>query len=327
LTRQLLAFSRKQVLQPQVIGLNHILLDLCNLLRPLIGENIELQQALDSGLGMAKVDPGQFEQAVINMAVNARDAMPDTGRLTVATRNVRLAEDGADIHPDARPGEYVVVSVSDTGCGMDAATKARIFEPFFTTKGAGSGSGRPGTGLGLAMVYGFANQSGGHVEVESEPGRGSTFLLFLPRTDEAEPAGIPDREEFQAPHGGGETVLLVEDEEAVRTLARLVLEAYGYTVLEASDGHDALRIAEEYPETIHLVVTDMVMPRMGGRELAGHLARSRPEAPVLFMSGYTDDVVLQSGGAEARGTFVYKPIGPLALARKVRQLLDAKGSY
>lgn len=326
LTRQLLAFSRKQVLQPQVLGLNHILLDLCALLQRLIGENIELKQDFEPGLGLAKTDAGQFEHAVINMAVNARDAMTGTGRLTIATRNVRIRAEDADLHPDGRPGEYVVVSVSDTGRGMDEATKSRIFEPFFTTKGAGSGEeGRSGTGLGLSMVYGFANQSGGHIEVESEPGRGSTFRLYLPRTDETEPAPIPDGEELRIPQGGGETILLVEDEEAVRTLARLVLQAYGYNMLEASDGQDALRIAEGYKETIHLVVTDMVMPRMGGRELARNLARSRPKVPVLFMSGYTDDAVLRSGESEAGTAFVHKPIGPLALARKVRQLLDASG--
>jgi two-component system cell cycle sensor histidine kinase/response regulator CckA len=324
LTRQLLAFSRKQVLQPQVVGLNRILSELCTLLQPLLGEGIELGQALDPALGMARVDPGQFEQAVINMAVNARDAMSGTGRLTIGTRNVRIGAGDEDSHPDARPGEYVVVKVSDTGRGMDEATKARIFEPFFTTKGAVAGpGGRAGTGLGLAMVYGFAKQSGGHIEVESEPQRGSSFLLYLPRTDESAPAPAQAREEFGTNQGGGETILLVEDEEAVRTLARLVLQAYGYRVLEAPDGLDALRIAGEYRETIHLVVTDMVMPRMGGRELADHLARSRPRLPILFMSGYTDDAVLQSGGSAASEAFVYKPIGPLALARKVRQMLDA----
>jgi two-component system cell cycle sensor histidine kinase/response regulator CckA len=328
LTRQLLAFSRKQVLQPQVVGLNHILLDLCTLLQRLIGENFELKQALAPGLGMAKVDPGQFEQAIINLAVNARDAMTGTGCLTVATRNLRLDGNDAEPNPDAKPGEYVVVSVSDTGCGMDEATKARIFEPFFTTKEIGSGPGaRPGTGLGLAMVYGFVTQSGGHIEVESGPGRGSTFRLFLPRSDETLPAPIPAHEELRGSPGGGETILLAEDEEAVRVLARLVLQSHGYTVMEASDGQDALRIAEQYPETIHMLITDMVMPRMGGRELAGHLARSRPETRVLFMSGYTDDAVLQSGEAETGGAFVHKPIGPLALARKVRQLLDAGGSF
>jgi PAS domain S-box-containing protein len=323
LTRQLLAFSRKQVLQPQAIRINDLIRDLCGMLGRLIGEDIELVQDLDPALGAAKVDPGQFEQAVINLAVNARDAMPGAGRLTISTRNARIGEDEGERHPDARPGDYVVVEVSDTGCGMDEAVQARIFEPFFTTKAAGSGhGGRGGTGLGLAMAYGFVKQSGGHIEVDSEPGHGATFRLYLPRTEEIGTAAPAVPDEFRVPKGD-ETLLLVEDEEAVRTLARLVLQSYGYQVLEARDGQEGLALAQRHPGPIHVVVTDMVMPRMSGRQLADQLARIRPKVPILFMSGYTDDAILQSGAAGPGEAFVHKPISPLALARKVRQILDA----
>jgi PAS domain S-box-containing protein len=317
LTRQLLVFSRKQVLQPQVISLNPLLADLGRMLERLIGEDIEVAQALDPGLWMAQVDPGQLEQAVINLAVNARDAMGGSGRLVFGTRNARLDEVEAGKHPDARPGEYVVLSVSDTGHGMDEATKARIFEPFFTTKEAGKG-----TGLGLAMVYGFVKQSGGHVEVDSGPGRGTTFRLFLPRTELAETSPSLDEEDLRI-SGGDETILLVEDEEALRALVRQVLQSYGYTVLEARDGQDGLWMAGQYQGTIHALVTDVVMPRMGGRELAEQLIRKRPDLRVLFMSGHTGDPALRRGEAPMDAAFVQKPFSPLALARKIRQLLDA----
>jgi two-component system cell cycle sensor histidine kinase/response regulator CckA len=317
LTRQLLAFSRKQVLQPRVIRINPLLRDLFDMLRRLIGEDIGLDFALDPALGPAKVDPGQFEHAIINLAVNARDAMNGAGVLSVETRNARIGEDAAALNPDARPGEYVVVTVSDRGHGMDESVKARIFEPFFTTKPAGSG-----TGLGLAMVYGFVKQSGGQIEVDSVPGRGTTFRLFLPRTEEPDYAPLPAQEDFRIPKGD-ETILLVEDEEAVRTLIRIVLESYGYTVLEARDGQEGLWVAGNHEGAIHAVVTDMVMPRMGGRQLAEELARARPDLPILFMSGYTDDAILQRGDSGASAAFVPKPISPLALARKVRQVLDA----
>jgi PAS domain S-box-containing protein len=317
LTRQLLAFSRKQVLQPQVIGLNPLLADLCNMLQRLIGEGIDLTFDLDPALGMVRVDPGQFEQAVINLAVNARDAMPGTGRLTIETRNVPLDEAYAERHPDIGVGDYVLVAVSDTGHGMDEATQARIFEPFFTTKKDGRG-----TGLGLAMVYGFVKQSGGHIEAESAPGRGATFRLYLPRVSEAMPVPAPAPEEIRVPRGD-ETILLVEDEEALRTLTRLVLEAHGYTVLEARDGQEALDLAARHPGTIHLAATDMVMPRMGGRQLAGRLAELRPRTRILFMSGYTEDAELRRAEADTGAVFLPKPFSPLALVRKVRQILDA----
>jgi two-component system, cell cycle sensor histidine kinase and response regulator CckA len=316
LTRQLLAFSRKQVLLPQVTRLNPLLVNLYKMLQRLIGEDIELTHKLDPDLGRVRVDQGQFEQAILNMAVNSRDAISGTGRLTIETRNARLDEDYAKRRPDVSPGEYVVVEVSDTGHGMDEATKARIFEPFFTTKEAGKG-----TGLGLAMVYGFVRQSGGHIEVDSEPGRGTTFRLFLPCTKETGPSTRPDQEDFRVPKGE-ETILLAEDEDAVRALVRLVLQSYGYTVLEARDGQVGLEIAQQYQGTIHALVTDLVMPRMGGNELADHMTRIRPDVRVLFMSGHTDDAVLQRE-AEEGAAFIHKPFSPVALARKVRQLLDA----
>jgi two-component system, cell cycle sensor histidine kinase and response regulator CckA len=316
LTRQLLAFSRKQVLQPRVLNLNPLVADLGAMLQRLIGEKIEVSRSLDRDLGMVQVDPGQFEQAVINLALNARDAMGGTGVLVIATRNARLDEGDMGRRPDARPGEYVVLTVSDDGHGMDEATKARIFEPFFTTKEAGKG-----TGLGLAMVYGFVKQSGGHVEVESEPGRGTTFRMFLPRTGLAATAPDPVPVDYRV-SGGAETILLVEDEEVLRTMLRQVLQSHGYSVLEARDGQDGLWMAGQHQGPIHVLVTDLVMPRMGGRELADTLARQRPDLRILFTSGHTEDPVLQRGETPIGAAFVQKPFSPLALARKVRQLLD-----
>lgn len=318
LTRQLLAFSRKQVLKPRVISLNPLLTDMNRMLRRLIGEDIALVEALAPELGMVKVDPGQFEQAVINLAVNARDAIRGAGRLTIDTRNVRMDERYAERHLEVPPGEYVVVAVSDTGHGMDEATLARIFEPFFTTKEAGKG-----TGLGLAMVYGFVKQSGGHLEVHSKPDRGTTIRLYLPRVADVETALMPPVEDFRVT-GGGETILLVEDEEALRTLVRQVLQSYGYTVLEARDGQDGLWMAQQHGAAIHALLTDLVMPRMGGRELAERLSLQRPDLRVLFMSGHSEEPSLHRGDLGAGAALVQKPFSPLALARKVRQLLDAE---
>ncbi|MEO7425951.1 MAG: PAS domain S-box protein [Fibrobacteria bacterium] len=318
LTRQLLAFSRKQVLQPRVFSLNPLVADLGTMLQRLIGNEVEVTQILDPDLWMAQVDPGQFEQAVFNLAVNARDAMGRKGTLAIATRNVRLDERDTAGHPEARPGEYVMLSVSDNGNGMDEETKARIFEPFFTTKESGKG-----TGLGLAMVYGFVKQSGGHVEVDSEPGSGTTIRLFLPRSRLAETTMTQVLDDYRIP-GGTETILLVEDEEALRTMLRQVLQSHGYTVLEARDGQDGLWMAGQYPGTIHVLVTDLVMPRMGGRELAENMVRQRPDLRILFTSGHTEDPGLQRGETPIGAAFVQKPFSPLALARKVRQLLDNK---
>jgi two-component system, cell cycle sensor histidine kinase and response regulator CckA len=320
LTRQLLAFSRKQVLKPQVISLNPLLADMNRMLRRLIGKDIALIEALDPQLGMTKVDPGQFEQAVINLAVNARDAMKEAGRLTIETRNARVDQKYAEAHPGVRPGDYVVVAVSDTGHGMDEATQARIFEPFFTTKEAGKG-----TGLGLAMVYGFAKQSDGHIEVQSQPDSGTSFRLFLPRVADAETALVPAVKDFRVT-GGQETIMLVEDEEALRTLIREVLQSYGYTVLEARDGEDGLWMARQYAGPIHALLTDLVMPRMGGRELAEQLSRQRPNLRVMFMSGHAKDAFHHRGDFRAGAAFVHKPFSPLALAREVRHLLDADAS-
>jgi PAS domain S-box-containing protein len=317
LTRQLLAFSRKQVLKPRVICVNPLLTDMSRMLRRLIGKDIVLVEDLDAQVGMAKVDPGQFEQAVINLAVNARDAMKTTGQLTIQTRNARVEQQYAEDHPGVRPGEYVVVAVSDTGHGMDEATRARIFEPFFTTKEAGKG-----TGLGLAMVYGFAKQSDGHIEVQSQPHSGTCFRLFLPRVAHAETPLAPAAKDFRVT-GGQETILLVEDEEPLRTLVREVLQSYGYTVLEARDGEDGLWMARQHAGTIHALLTDLVMPRMGGRELAEQLSRQRPNLRIMFMSGHAKDASHHRVELGPNTAFVQKPFSPLALVREVRDLLDA----
>jgi PAS domain S-box-containing protein len=318
LTRQLLAFSRKQNLQPQVLDVNVLLGDLSKMLLPLVGENIGLRLEADAALGMVKVDPGQLEQAVINMAVNARDAMPGGGRLTIETHNVELDESYVGQHLDARAGRYVLIAVCDTGHGMDAATQARIFEPFFTTKGPGRG-----TGLGLAMVYGFVKQSGGHIEVDSELGRGTTFKVYLPRTDETVSSGKSSHDLVMLPRGT-ETILLVEDQDAVRTFARHVLLAGGYTVLEARDGEEAFRVAEQCQGPIHLLLTDVVMPGMSGTQLAELLVRDRPELRVLLVSGYTDETFTHCETQAADFTFLQKPFSPVRLTRKVREVLDAE---
>jgi two-component system cell cycle sensor histidine kinase/response regulator CckA len=317
LTRQLLAFSRKQMLQPRVVNLNALLNDLRKLMAPLIGEDIELTFVPARELDLVKIDPGQFEQAIINLIVNARDAMPDGGQLIIETRNIELGEDDA-LHPrDVRPGGYVLVAVTDSGLGIDPATKARIFEPFFTTKGPGKG-----TGLGLAMVYGFVKQSGGHIEVYSEAGHGTAFKVYLPRAEQTTAATRSAAAHAEVPKGQ-ETVLLVEDEAGVRHLSKFVLEANGYTVLEAGHGQEALAIAERHAGAIHLLVTDVVMPGMSGRQLANSLCQARPGTRVLFMSGYTDEAVLRHGVMDGSPAFLQKPFSPIGLARKVREVLDA----
>jgi PAS domain S-box-containing protein len=318
LTRQLLAFSRKQVLQPEVVNLNVMLGQVLKLLQRLIGEDIELALLPSAALGLTKVDPGQFEQAIINLAVNARDAMLEGGQLTIETGNIDLDEDYAKQRPEVRPGRYVLVAVSDTGQGMDETTKARIFEPFFTTKEPGKG-----TGLGLAMVYGFIKQSGGHIEVYSELSHGTTFKLYLPRADEGIPAATALPKQLTVPTGT-ETVLVVEDEAAVRNLLRRVLQSRGYTILEARDGLEAIEVALQYSGRIDLLITDLVMPRVSGRELAERLAQVRPEIRILLMSGYSDEVVMRQGTLQASFAFVQKPFSPTNLARKVREVLDAE---
>jgi two-component system cell cycle sensor histidine kinase/response regulator CckA len=311
LTRQLLAFSRRQVLAPRVLDLNAVVADLEKMLRRIIGEDVTLETNLQPGLGPVKADPGQIEQVLINLAVNARDAMPTGGQLVLETRNVELDE------ASVRPGPHVLLAVSDTGHGMTPEIQARIFEPFFTTKEKGRG-----TGLGLATVYGIVQQLGGHIAVSSAPSRGTTFQVYLPRTREAAAPGKPSRSTAPAPRGS-ETVLLVEDEDAVRSLARLVLRQAGYRVLEAPGGDEALRVVGRHQGPIHLLVTDVVMPGQDGRQVAERLLGSHPGLKVLFLSGYTDDVVVRHGILEDQVHFLAKPYSPAVLAQKVREVLDS----
>jgi two-component system, cell cycle sensor histidine kinase and response regulator CckA len=318
LTRQLLAFSRKQVLQPRFVNLNILLNELLKLLKRLIGEDIELTFTPNPRLGLAKIDPGLFEQAIINLAVNARDAMPQGGRLSIETHNAEIDKDFTRSHPEVRSSRYVMISVSDSGHGMDLATKSRIFEPFFTTKAPGKG-----TGLGLAMVYGFVKQSGGDIEVVSELGNGTTFKVYLPVAEELIPSTKSDSDTLKISKGT-ETVLLVEDEDAVRSLSRLILQSSGYTVLEARNGQEAMWVAQQHQGTIHILVTDLVMPRMNGRQLADLLGQIRPQMKILFMSGYTDEAVLRHGVSESTVAFLQKPFSPIGLARKVREVLDTR---
>ena len=315
LTHQLLAFSRNQILLPRVVNLNATLRELVKLLCRLIGEDVDLQFIPDEQLGMTKVDPMQLDQAIINLAVNARDAMPDGGRLRIETRNVLVDPADGKTRPDIGPGQYIAVSVSDTGHGMDKATGARVFEPFFTTKKLGKG-----TGLGLAMVYGFVKQSGGHIEMQSKVGQGTTFTIHLPQSFESDT--VREKQLALRSPVGVETILLVEDEEAVRNLCRVVLESRGYTVLEARDGKEGLSIAQSYNGTIHLLLSDLIMPRASGREIAEELGSLRPEMRVLFMSGYTDEANLPGTVNKLRGRFLQKPFTPGDLAQKVRDLLD-----
>jgi two-component system, cell cycle sensor histidine kinase and response regulator CckA len=316
LTRQLLAFSRQQVLEPKVLELNAVVSDTEKMLRRLIGEDIILTYVPSPTAERVKVDPGQLEQILMNLAVNGRDAMPQGGRITIETRSVTLDEHYAQTHPDALPGEYVLLAVSDTGCGMDEATKAHIFEPFFTTKGPGKG-----TGLGLATVYGIVKQSGGSIDVYSEAGRGTTFKIYFPQVQEPVSSGKSFRGLSVMPHGS-EIVLLVEDEDAVRSLACHVLRSCGYTVLEADDGQRAVQLVKDHRGPIDLVLSDVVMPYLGGRQLVERLSALRPSLKVLFMSGYTDDAVVRHGVLATDYAFLQKPFTPTALAQKVREVLD-----
>jgi len=317
LTQQLLAFSRKQVLQPRVLDLNAVLTNLDRMLQRLIGEDINLVTVPAPGLGRVHADPGQIEQVIMNLAVNARDAMPQGGKLTIETANVELDDAYAHEHISVKPGPYVMVAVSDTGCGMDTETKARLFEPFFTTKEPGKG-----TGLGLSTVYGIVKQSDGNIWVYSEPGRGTTFKIYLPVVE-----GMVETVEPGAVHTksvrGSETILLVEDENSVRRLAHSILRANGYTVLEARQSKEALLLSGQHEGPIHLMVTDIVMPGMSGRDLAERLKPSRPNMQVLFMSGYTDKAIVHHGELDPGTAFLQKPFTPEALARKVREVLDS----
>ena len=315
LTHQLLAFSRKQILDPCVLDLNATVTGIEPLLRRMIREDIEIATALDSAAGRVKADAGQIEQVLLNLAVNASDAMPNGGWLTLATGNVTLDEAYARTHAEVEPGPYVMLSVSDTGHGMTAEVQAHIFEPFFTTKEVGKG-----TGLGLATVYGIAKQSGGHITVYSEPGHGTVFKLYLPRVEEAPGTAEPERP-AEITRRGSETVLLVEDDEPLRTLAREILSIRGYTVLDAISPSEALRLADGHPGPIHLLLTDVVMPQMNGRQVADHLLAARPGLKVLFMSGYTDAAIVEHGVLEPGTHFLQKPFTPDGLSRKVREAL------
>jgi PAS domain S-box-containing protein len=317
LTRQLLAFSKKQIVVPRIVDLNDIIHTADRLLRRLIGEDVELSTIAGPNLWPVKADPGQMEQILVNLAVNARDAMPRGGKLTIETGNVEVDELHARAHADARSGPHVLLRVRDTGTGMDTATQGRIFEPFFTTKG------EKGTGIGLATVYGIVRQSGGHIVVDSEVGKGTVFQIYLPRAANVVVTGRSEHGVSTMPRGT-ETILLVEDEEAVRALSRHVLTSCGYTVAEAADGREALKVFDKHPDTIHLLLTDVIMPHLSGPEVAARLVNRYPGLKVLYCSGYTDDAVVRHGVSDMEVAFLQKPFSPGELARKVREVLDGQ---
>jgi two-component system, cell cycle sensor histidine kinase and response regulator CckA len=317
LTRQLLAFSRRQILQPVVLNINEVVSDVDRMLRRLIGEDIEVETVLVSDLNYVEADPGQLEQVIMNLAVNARDAMPEGGKLTIETANVEFENEYSRTHVAVTPGSYVMLAISDTGIGMTREVQSQVFEPFFTTKEKGKG-----TGLGLSTVYGIVKQSNGNIWVYSELGKGTTFKIYLPRTEKGE-HGPAQRKIEPASLGGSEAILVVEDEEALRKMVGNALEGYGYAVLDAPNGQEAIRICQEYDGTIHLMLTDVVMPGMGGRELADRLKGTRPDLKVLFMSGYTENAIAHRGILDNGIDFLQKPFTPAHLAGKVRQVLDA----
>lgn len=317
LTRQLLAFSRRQILAPQVLDLNSIVVNMEKMLKRLIGEHIELATVQQANLGRVKADAGQIEQVVLNLAVNARDAMPDGGKITIETANVDLDEAYSRSHSTVVPGPYVMLAISDTGEGMTNEIMTHIFEPFFTTKEKGKG-----TGLGLSTVYGIVKQSAGNVWVYSELGRGSTFKVYLPRISET--ATLAPTASAPESIRGTETILLVEDEAPVRSLVRETLQSYGYNVLEAQGADHAISIFQEYNDPIHLLLTDVVMPQVSGKELAKRMSPAHPEAEILFMSGYTDNAIVRHGVLDANTFFLQKPFMPKTLVTKVREVLDAK---
>lgn len=317
LTRQLLAFSRKQMLTMKVLDLNAVVTENLKMLTRLIGEDIDLVMIPEGELGAVKADPGQIEQVILNLAVNARDAMPRGGKLTIETANTELDEEYARFHGPIKPGEYVMLAISDTGTGMDSETQNRIFEPFFTTKGT------KGTGLGLSTVYGIVKQSDGYVWVYSEVGKGTTFKIYLPRVTAAgEVIGMEQSMAVSAPQPGHETILLVEDEDSLRQMDKIYLEKQGYIVLEAQDASVALRVSNNFPGTIHLLLTDVIMPGMNGRELAQRIAAVRPETKILYMSGYTENAIGHNGVLDAGIILLQKPFTLPALKAKVREVLD-----
>jgi len=311
LTNQLLAFSRRQVIQPKIKNTQKIL-------ERLIGEDIKLITRLEPNLWNIKIDPAQVDQVIMNLAVNARDAMPRGGSLIVETANVELGEDHAETNISVKPGPYVMLAVTDTGIGMDKETQSHIFEPFFTTKSKGKG-----TGLGLSTVYGIVKQNGGYIWVYSEPGKGTTFKIYWPRAQEkitTTSSTIKGSSNFK----GSETILIAEDDPGVRELAVNVLKDQGYTVLEASNGQKALEISQSYTGPIHLLITDVIMPEMSGQELAEKLSTEHPEAKILYMSGYTDDFILHHSLLEKDLEFIQKPFSPSILLKKIRKVLDRK---
>ena len=321
LTRQLLAFSRKQILEPMVFCPNDVVAKAAAMLQRLIGEDVNLEMRLDGGCGRVKSDPGQIEQVIMNLAVNARDAMPHGGKLFIETANVMLSPDCDMSRPEVPSGDYVMLAVTDTGEGISKEVQARLFEPFFTTKPNGKG-----TGLGLATCHGIVKQSGGHIAVHSEPGHGTTFKVYLPRVHEQVVAA---RRQSQSPKEsrGTETLLLVEDEPVVRDLACLVLRKQGYKVLEAEDGLQALELVESgHADHLDLLVTDLVMPEIGGKELADRLHAKHPDLKVLFCSGYTHDAIVESGVQDEKAAFLQKPYASTALALKVREVIDCLNS-
>jgi len=319
LTRQLLAFGRRQVLRPEVIDLNAVVSDMREMLQRMIGEDVALVASLDHGLGRVRADRGQIEQVIMNLCVNARDAMPHGGWLKIETKNERLPSRGAGADTRLPRGSQVSLTISDTGIGMDGQTLDRIFDPFFTTK-----ERTKGTGLGLSSVYGIIRQSGGHIRVESEPGAGTTFRIYLPRRSEEATTTVREAEELPeaSPRPAAQaTVLVVEDEDALRELAREILEMHGYRVVEACNGQDALRVYEQHEGAIDLLLTDVVMPVMGGRELAHHLEKRQPGLKVLYVSGYTDEDAIREGKLEPGAEFLAKPFSPDKLASKIREVL------
>jgi PAS domain S-box-containing protein len=315
LTNQLLAFSRNQVIQPIIVDLNHLVAELDQMLRRVIGEDIELVASMSPDLGRVKADPGQIEQVILNLVINARDAMPTGGKVLVETSNVEIDGEHARMRLDCPPGSYVMLAVSDTGCGFDENVRAHIFEPFFTTKETGKG-----TGLGLSTVYGIVKQGGGYIDVESKPGAGAAFRIYFPRVDDgALPGEVAPR---GGDRGGAETILLVEDEAAVRRIAAEMLLRLGYTVLEAANGAAARKVLDDYGKPVQMLLTDVVMPEVGGRELAEQLKALHGDLKVLFMSGYAGDAIVRNGLLEPGMAYLQKPFSLDALAGKIRELLD-----